>query len=73
MTWVVEVNEAAVGDGRGARWWMAFRQAFRNTDRLRVVVACDNRDHADSLVRVATTIGGLPPAALNIRQKEDCP
>jgi hypothetical protein len=79
---VVEVNEVAVfATGRGADWWAWFLMAHRNTGRITEVavciagaichVACDSREHAESLAKAMVDEHGLPKSAVKARALAD--
>lgn len=79
---MVEVNEGAVeaSSPAGANWWWKFRSRFEGTGgRLRqtkqpcviggvVEVACDDKEHAESLAATMVNVGKLPRGAVKVRR-----
>lgn len=71
MTWVIEVDLAAIDNERGRNWWLAYRQV--NGDRIRCgadarrLVGCDNQNHAEGLRQVMVDYG-VPENAVNVRE-----
>lgn len=81
--WVVQVNEAKVSaTTQGADWWFMFRRRFDAAGRIAdwnlspvggyAAVACDDEDGARWLAGHMIGHGGLPNAAVTVRQLRRC-
>jgi hypothetical protein len=73
----LEVNECRIAaTGRGGDWWHDYRHHFEGTGRITILmsvipgdvvsVACDSREHAQSLMDTAVA-NGVHKSAFKVR------
>lgn len=79
--WCVEVKDIVIlVSTQGVAWWLTFRHRFEPMGRVVSIpgtatpqgdyclVACDNREEAESLAEHMVTFGGVPRTAVRARR-----
>lgn len=81
--WGVLVHETRIfATQSGTDWWLLFSSRFESTPRMTCLgvnpmggewhVACDSKDDAQQLAEHMVSLGGVPKAAVEVKQLAKC-
>jgi hypothetical protein len=81
--WGVRVQETRIFATRlGVDWWLLYSSRFEGTPRMTCLghlpqgadwhVACDSKEDAQWLAEHMVSHGGIPKAAVEVKQLKDC-